>query len=149
VAEVDLDPVTYTIHPKAMTAVVEVGRAINPGLVAGQIEGATAQGLGFALLEEVSLRDGRMTNAQLSNYLIPTAVDTPPVDVTILESPYPHGPFGAKGVGEIPMSGPAPAVANAARSLGFDIRSLPLTPERLLACASSSTPKGSTSKRRR
>ena len=97
-----------------------------------------------ALLEEVVMREGRMANAQLTNYLIPTALDTPPIDVTILESPYAHGPFGAKGVGEMPMSGPGPAVANAVRHLGLDLRSLPITPEKVLACASPSTDAAST-----
>jgi CO/xanthine dehydrogenase Mo-binding subunit len=149
VAEVELDPVTYEVRPTRVTAVVEVGRAVNPLLVAGQVEGATAQGLGYALLEDVVMRDGRMANAQLTNYLIPTTLDTPPIDVTILESPYPHGPFGAKGMGEMPMSGPGPAVANAVRNLGKDVRSLPITPEKIETCASFSTESTSTSKRRR
>jgi CO/xanthine dehydrogenase Mo-binding subunit len=148
VAEVELDPVTYEVRPTRMTAVVEIGRAVNPLLVAGQVEGGTAQGLGYALLEEVVMREGRMANAQLTNYLIPTTLDTPPIDVTILESPYRHGPFGAKGVGEMPMSGPGPAVANAVRHLGLDVRSLPITPERVLECASSSTADEPTSKHR-
>ena len=71
------------------------------------------------------MREGRMANAQLTNYLVPTTLDTPPIDVTILESPYRQGPFGAKGVGEMPMSGPGPAVANAVLHLGLDVRSLP------------------------
>ena len=87
----------------------EIGKAIHPMLAAGQIEGGTAQGIGYALLEEVVMRDGRMANAQLTNYIIPTTLDTPPIDVVILENPYAHGPFGAKGVGEMPIDGPAPA----------------------------------------
>jgi CO/xanthine dehydrogenase Mo-binding subunit len=149
VAEVELDPVTYEVRPKRVTAVVEIGRAINPLMAAGQVEGATAQGLGFALLEEVVMREGRMANAQLTNYLIPTALDTPPVDVTILEAPSRHGPFGAKGIGEMPMSGPGPAVANAVRHLGLDVRSLPITPEKVLECVSPSTEDGETSTPRR
>ena len=90
-----------------------------------------------------------MANAQLTNYMVPTTLDTPPIDVTILESPYGHGPFGAKGLGEMPMSGPGPAVANAARHLGLDLRSLPITPEKVLECASSSTGNAPTSPRRR
>jgi CO/xanthine dehydrogenase Mo-binding subunit len=74
-----------------------------------------------------------MANAQLTNYLIPTTLDTPPLDVVILERPYRHGPFGAKGVGELPIDGPAAAVANALRHAGFDVRALPATPERLMA----------------
>jgi CO/xanthine dehydrogenase Mo-binding subunit len=139
VAEVELDPVTYEVRPTRVSAVVEIGRAVNPLMVAGQVEGGTAQGLGYALLEEVVMREGRMANAQLTNYMVPTTLDTPPIDVTILEQPYAHGPFGAKGVGEMPMSGPAPAVANALRHLGLDVRALPVTPEKVLECASSST----------
>jgi CO/xanthine dehydrogenase Mo-binding subunit len=149
VAEVELDPVTYEVRPTRVTAVVEIGRAVNPLMVAGQVEGGTAQGIGYALLEEVVMREGRMANAQLTNYMVPTTLDTPPIDVTILEHPYPHGPFGAKGVGEMPMSGPAPAVANALRHLGLDVRALPLTPERVLECASSSTEDAPKSKHRR
>ena len=102
-------------------------------LAAGQIEGGSAQGLGYALLEEVVMRDGRMANAQLTNYIIPTTLDTPPIDVVILENPYKHGPFGAKGVGEMPIDGPAPAVINALRHAGFDLREIPATPEQMMA----------------
>jgi len=95
------------------------------------------------------MREGRMANAQLANYMVPTTLDTPPIDVTILESPYRQGPYGAKGVGEMPMSGPGPAVANAVRHLGLDVRSLPITPERVLECVSSSTESEETSPPRR
>ena len=71
------------------------------------------------------MRDGRMANAQLTNYIIPTTLDTPPMDVVIVEKPYAHGPYGAKGVGEMPFDGAAPAVVNAIRSLGLDIREVP------------------------
>ena len=119
------------------TAVQDIGKAIHPVLAAGQIEGGTAQGLGYALLEEVVMADGRMANAQMTNYTAPTTLDTPPMDVVIVESPYRHGPFGAKGVGEMPIDGVAPAVVNAIRHTGLDVRSIPATPERILqACAS-------------
>jgi CO/xanthine dehydrogenase Mo-binding subunit len=139
VAEVEMDPDTWEIRPVRVTTVHEVGRAINPGLVRGQVEGGTVQGIGYALLEEVVMRDGRMANAQLTNYLIPTTLDTPPLDVVLLERPYPHGPHGAKGVGEMPMDGPAPAIVNAIRHLGIDIRAVPATPERIMeaSCGSS------------
>jgi CO/xanthine dehydrogenase Mo-binding subunit len=78
------------------------------------------------------MRDGAMANAQLTNYVIPTTLDTPPLDVTLLEHPYPGGPFGAKGIGELPIDGPAPAVVNAIRSLGFDVREIPALPEVLM-----------------
>jgi CO/xanthine dehydrogenase Mo-binding subunit len=137
VAEVELDPVTFEARPVRITCVQDIGRAIHPTLAAGQIEGGTAQGLGYALLEEVVMRDGRMANGQLMNYVIPTTMDTPPIDVVILEKPYRHGPFGAKGVGEMPLDGVAPAVVNAIRHAGLDLREIPATPERL--CALSST----------
>jgi CO/xanthine dehydrogenase Mo-binding subunit len=133
VAEVEFDPVTYEVRPIHFTAVQEIGKALNPTLAAGQIEGGTAQGIGYALLEEVVMRDGHMANAQLTNYIVPTTMDTPRIDVVILENAYRHGPFGAKGVGELPFDGAAPAIANAVRHLGFDVRVLPLTPERVMA----------------
>jgi len=115
-----------------VTAVAEIGKAIHPMMAAGQVEGGTAQGLGYALIEEVVMRNGRMANAQLTNYIIPTALDAPPIDVAILERPYAHGPFGAKGVGEMPIDGPAPAVVNALRHCGYDVRTIPALPERLM-----------------
>lgn len=133
VAEIDVDEVTGEVRPTRITAVQEIGRAIHPRLAAGQIEGGTVQGLGYALIEEVVMRDGAMANAQLTNYIIPTTLDTPPIDVVILENPYPHGPFGAKGVGELPMDGPAPAVINALRHAGVAVTAIPATPERVLA----------------
>lgn len=132
VAEVELDPDTFEIKPIKITAVQEIGKAIHPALATGQIEGGTAQGLGYALLEEVVMRDGRMANAQLTNYLIPTTMDTPDLDVLILENPYRYGPFGAKGVGELPVDGVAPAVVNAIRHLGIDLKEIPATPERIM-----------------
>jgi CO/xanthine dehydrogenase Mo-binding subunit len=132
VVEVEIDRDTFEIRPVAVTAVQEIGKAIHPAFVAGQIEGGTAQGLGYALLEEVVMRDGRMANAQLTNYIIPTTLDTPRMEIVILESPYKYGPFGAKGVGELPIDGPAPAVINAIRHLGIPVTTLPATPERVL-----------------
>ena len=132
VAEVVRDPDTFEVRPARVTAVAEIGKAIHPVLAAGQIEGGTAQGIGYALLEEVVMRDGRMANAQLTNYTIPTTLDTPKIDTVILENGYAHGPFGAKGVGEMPIDGPAPAIVNAIRHMGLDVREIPATPERIM-----------------
>ena len=137
VVEVELDRDTLEVRPLRLTAVQEIGKAIHPGLARGQIEGGTAQGLGFALLEKVVMRDGGMANAQLTNYTIPTTLDTPVIDVAILENPYPDGPFGAKGLGELPIDGPAPAVVNAIRHLGIDVAEIPATPEIILAACTS------------
>ena len=137
VAEVEIDRDTYEVRPIKLTAVQEIGKAIHPGLARGQIEGGSAQGLGFALLEKVVMRDGSMANASLTNYTIPTTLDTPEMDVVILENPYLDGPFGAKGLGELPVDGPAPAVINAIRHLAIDVREIPATPEIILrACTS-------------
>jgi CO/xanthine dehydrogenase Mo-binding subunit len=137
VVELEVDRDTWEVTPILLTSVHEIGKAIHPLLAAGQIEGGSAQGLGYALLEEVVMRDGRMANASLTNYIIPTTLDTPKMDISILENPYPHGPFGAKGVGEMPIDGPAPAVINALRHAGFDLRQIPATPERIMASAES------------
>ncbi len=136
VAELEIDPDTFEVRPIKLTAVQEFGRPIHPALARGQIEGGTAQGLGYALLERVVMRNGAMANAQLTNYTIPTTLDTPEIDVVMLENPYPGGPFGAQGLGELPMDGPAPAVANALRHFGIDVREVPATPELLSTCAS-------------
>ena len=133
IVELEVDPVTCEVTPINVTAVAEIGKAIHPMMAIGQIEGGTAQGIGYALTEEVVMKDGRMANAQLTNYIIPTPMDAAPMDVGILERPYKYGPFGAKGVGEMPIDGPAPAVINALRHCGFDVRSIPATPERLMA----------------
>jgi CO/xanthine dehydrogenase Mo-binding subunit len=137
VVEVRVDPMTWQVTPTAFTTVHEIGRAIHPRLARGQIEGGSAQGIGYAILEDVVMRDGRMANNQLTNYIIPTTLDTPDIDVVLLENPYPRGPFGAKGVGEMPIDGPAPAVVNAIRHAGVDVREIPATPEKIMAaCAS-------------
>jgi len=136
VVELELDPDTHEVRPIKITAVQEFGRPIHPALAQGQIEGGTAQGLGYALLERVVMSNGAMANAQLTNYVIPTTLDTPEMDVVMLENRYDGGPFGAKGLGELPMDGPAPAVVNALRTFGLDVREVPATPELLSTCAS-------------
>jgi CO/xanthine dehydrogenase Mo-binding subunit len=132
VVEVERDPVTLEVRPTHVTAVSDIGTVIFPAGARGQVEGGTAQGLGYALTEEVVMRDGAMANAQLTNYIVPTTMDTPTMDVVFVERPYAHGPYGAKGVGEMPFDGAAPAVVNAIRHLGLDVRAIPATPERLM-----------------
>ena len=133
VAEVSIDLVTCEVRVDDFIAVQEVGRVINPTLAAGQIEGGVAQGIGWALCEDVVWREGRMANAQMTNYIMPTSLDLPPICVYFEERPYAYGPAGAKGIGELPMDGPAPAIANAiAHATGADVRTIPITPERLM-----------------
>jgi CO/xanthine dehydrogenase Mo-binding subunit len=134
VAEVSVDTTSWETRVDDFVAVQEVGKVINPTLAAGQIEGGIAQGVGWALYEDVVWREGRMVNAQMTNYIMPTSMDIPPIRVFFEERPYPYGPAGAKGIGELPMDGPAPAIFNAvAHATGVDVTRLPLTPERLMA----------------
>jgi CO/xanthine dehydrogenase Mo-binding subunit len=133
VAEVSVDMRTAEVHVNDFVAVQEVGKVINPVLAAGQIEGGVAQGIGLALYENVVWQQGRMVNGQMTNYIMPTSVDVPPIRVFFEEIPYGRGPAGAKGIGELPLDGTAPAIANAiAHATGADIRRIPVTPEVLL-----------------
>jgi CO/xanthine dehydrogenase Mo-binding subunit/aerobic-type carbon monoxide dehydrogenase small subunit (CoxS/CutS family) len=133
VAEVEVDLRTYECRVVDFHAIQEVGRVLNETLATGQIQGGVVQAIGWALLENCVWQDGAMKNNQLANYIIPTALDVPPISVTFLESPYEHGGGGAKGLGELPMDGPAPAILNAvASALGIEPTTIPLTPERLM-----------------
>lgn len=132
VAEISVDLRTFEVRVEDFVAVQEVGRVIHPVLAAGQIEGGVAQAIGWALYEDVVWREGRMANSQMTNYIMPTSADLPPIRVFFEEVPSDRGPGGAKGIGELPMDGPAPAIANAiAHALGVDVRRIPVTPERL------------------
>ncbi|MGH7550443.1 MAG: xanthine dehydrogenase family protein molybdopterin-binding subunit [Gemmatimonadota bacterium] len=132
VAEVEVDLRTCGARVTDFVAVQEVGRVLNETLARGQIQGGVVQGIGWALMEECHWEDGGMANGQLTNYVIPTSDDVPPIQVHFVENPYAEGAQGAKGIGELPIDGPAPAVANAiARATGTDPREIPVTPERL------------------
>ena len=130
VAEVTVDLATYKVSVDDFVALQEVGRVLNPVLARGQIVGGVAQGIGFALYEKVEWRDGRMQNSQMTNYIMPTSADVPPIHVYFEELGNENGAFGAKGIGELPMDGPAPAILNAVEdALGIPFDSLPLLPE--------------------
>jgi CO/xanthine dehydrogenase Mo-binding subunit len=114
-------------------ALQEVGKVVNPTLARGQVAGGVVQGIGWALMEEVVVEDGAMKNAQMTNYIIPGSADVPPIRVYFDENPSPFGPQGAKGIGELPIDGPAPAVINAVcDALGVQVNAIPATPERLM-----------------
>src|SRR6202140_4418292 len=133
VAGVSVDTRTAEIRVEDFVAAQEVGKVINPVLAAGQIEGGVAQGIGFALSENVVWQEGRMVNGQMTNYIMPTSMDVPPIRVFFEEIPYARGPAGAKGIGELPLDGTAPAIANAiAHATGVDITRIPVTAELLL-----------------
>jgi CO/xanthine dehydrogenase Mo-binding subunit len=134
VAQVAVDTVTYSAEVEDFWAVQEVGRVLNPVLAGGQIEGGIAQAIGYALYEKVLLQDGHMANNQMTNYIMPTAEDVPPIHVHFEEIPFRHGGYGSKGIGELPHDGPAPAILNAIKdATGVSFKSIPLLPEDLFA----------------
>ena len=132
-AEVEVDVETGEVTVERLVMAVDCGVAINPMTASGQVEGGMIQALGYALTEEIVLdEDGRPLNARIGPYWIFRADDVPPMDVILVETVEPTGPFGAKAVGEIPIDGVAPAVRNAVLdATGVAIDSLPLTPERV------------------
>ena len=132
VAQVAVDTVTYSAEVEDFWSVQEVGRVLNPILAGGQIEGGIAQAIGYALYEKVLLQNGHMANNQMTNYIMPTAEDVPPIHVYFEQIPFRYGGFGAKGIGELPHDGPAPAILNAIRdATGVGFNTIPLLPEDL------------------
>ncbi len=132
-ADVEVDTETGQVRVLRYAAAHDVGRAINPLRVEGQIQGGAYQGLGYALGEEVVTRDGQPVSTLLADYLLPYAADLPDVRPIIVESGEGKGPFGARGIGEPPIGNPAATIANAvAAATGIRVTQLPITPERLL-----------------
>ncbi|MCP4248027.1 MAG: xanthine dehydrogenase family protein molybdopterin-binding subunit [bacterium] len=132
VSQVLVDIETGEVKVERHIACHDVGKAINPQAVEGQIAGGVAQGIGMALMEEVVTRNGRILNANFTDYILPTVHDVPPVECLILENDDPGGPFGARGVGEPPLIGAVPAVLSAiADAIGAYPNHLPCTPERV------------------
>ncbi|MGD9611892.1 MAG: xanthine dehydrogenase family protein molybdopterin-binding subunit [Kiritimatiellia bacterium] len=133
VAEIEIDPLTCELAVKRVVAVLDIGRVINPVLAAGQVEGGLTQALGYAVMEKIGTgKNGLYDAARLQTYIIPTALDVPEYDVQFVEYPYSFAPPGAKGLGELPMDGLAPAIANAVEAaIGKRIRQIPITPEAL------------------
>ncbi len=130
VAEVAVDMNTYMATCTRFDALQEVGKVMHPVLAKGQIEGGVAQGIGYALYEKCMWKEGRMMNNQMTNYIMPTSADLPPIHVHFEEVPSIHGPGGAKGIGELPMDGPAPAILNAIENAtGVAFNTIPLLPE--------------------
>jgi len=133
-ADVEVDTETGEVRVLAYAAAHDVGRAINPLRVEGQIQGGAYQGLGYALGEEVVVQDGQTASTLLASYLVPTSADLPDVQAIIVESGEGKGPFGARGIGEPTIGNPAATIANAvAAATGVRVTQLPITPERLLA----------------
>ncbi|HVR26217.1 MAG TPA: xanthine dehydrogenase family protein molybdopterin-binding subunit [Candidatus Polarisedimenticolia bacterium] len=133
IAEVTVDLTTYSVSVDDFVALQEVGKVLHPLLARGQIIGGVAQGIGFSLYEKVVWQNGRMQNGQMTNYIMPAATDLPPIRVFFEELGNVYGAYGAKGIGELPMDGPAPAIVNAlADALGIHFDFIPLLPEDIM-----------------
>jgi xanthine dehydrogenase molybdenum-binding subunit len=132
-AEVEVDMETGKVRIIKMVVTNDVGRAINPLLLEGQIEGGLSMGVGYALMEKLIVEKGEVKNANFLDYMLPTVRDMPPVEIVLVETDDPAGPFGAKGIGESGVIPTAAAIANAVSdALGFHIFELPLLPEMVL-----------------
>jgi CO/xanthine dehydrogenase Mo-binding subunit len=132
-AVVDVDTELGLVRVVELATTQEVGKAMNPQALMGQIEGGTAQGLGLALLEEIQVKDGKVMNASFTDYLLPTILDMPPVKIEILEHADPEAPYGLKGVGEPPNISTPPAVVAALRdATGRALRRVPVRPEHIV-----------------
>jgi CO/xanthine dehydrogenase Mo-binding subunit len=134
IVDVEVDPDTGKVQILRYTAVQDVGTAVHPSYVEGQIQGGVAQGVGWALNEEYVYDEaGRLVNASFLDYRMPTAFDLPMIDTVMVEVPNPGHPFGVRGVGEVPIVPPAGAVANAIyRSVGVRLERLPMSPANIL-----------------
>lgn len=132
-AEVEVDPGTGQVTVLRYVAAHDVGFAVNPALAAGQIHGGVVQGIGMGLMEEIVYRDGHVVNPNWTDYKLPTIADAPEIEAILVQHAVEGGPFGAKGVGEAPVVPPPATLANAvARAAGVRVRSLPITPEKIL-----------------
>ncbi|HEX5190807.1 MAG TPA: xanthine dehydrogenase subunit D [Streptosporangiaceae bacterium] len=129
-AVVDVDTELGLVKVVALDCAQDVGVAMNPQAVAGQIQGGSAQGLGLAIMEEIQVRDGLIRNPSFTDYLIPTILDVPPMRIDVLEYPDPHAPYGLRGVGEPPTISSGPAIVAAIRAAtGLDLARVPVKPE--------------------
>lgn len=143
-AVVDVDTELGLVRVVELATAQDVGKAMNPQAVEGQIEGGSAQGLGLALLEEVQVEDGFVKNASFTDYLIPTILDIPPMNVRIFEFPHPESPYGLNGVGEPPTLSSTPAIVNALRNAtGLDLPRVPVRPTDLIPSLQGDGPPGS------
>ena len=135
IVDVEVDPETGKVAILRYTAVQDVGKAIHPSYVEGQIHGGAVQGIGWALNEEYIYNDeGRMTNSSFLDYRMPTSYDVPMIEAVIVEVPNPGHPYGVRGVGEVPIVPPAAAIANAIYdAIGIRMKELPMSPDRILA----------------
>jgi len=133
VAEVEVDPVTYEVNMKGLWGVYDIGKSIDDRIIEGQIEGGLLQGVAYGTIEVMDTKDGKIRQRNVTDYIIPTASDCVNVESVVMDNPFPLGPFGAKGAGELPLVGGAPAVALAIENaIGRKVRKIPATPEYIM-----------------
>ena len=130
IVDVSINPITYEITVEGIYGVYDIGIPLDQAIALGQMQGGIAQGIGWASLEVIEERKGRLVQETLTDYMIPTSMDLPSIEVSFVNNPSPYGPYGAKGAGELPFVGAAPAFASAvADALGINVNSIPVTPE--------------------
>ncbi len=130
VVSVEVDPLTFEVEVTGIWAVYDIGTPVDETIVRGQIEGGIVQGLGYGGMEVMQTRDGALMQASLTDYAVPTALDFPPMEIMLIDNPFSGGPFGARGLGELPLVGAAPALALAIQNaIGRNVTQLPVTPE--------------------
>ncbi|MFW5884095.1 MAG: xanthine dehydrogenase family protein molybdopterin-binding subunit [bacterium] len=132
IVEIEVDTLTYEIRPISVWAVYDIGEAIDERVVAGQVHGGITQGLGYATCESLEMGPRGFAQASMTDYVIPGPLDVPQINVDLVSNPFAYGPYGAKGAGEIPFTGAAPALADAVEcALGVTVSRIPMTPEYL------------------
>jgi len=133
IVEVEVCPVTYQVTLQHVWSVYDVGKAIDERIIMGQADGGIMQGIAYGYLEVMTAKDGRIQQKNVTDYIIPTTVDSPPLDTYLMDNPYPLGPYGAKGAGELTLVGGAPAVALAIEeAIGVKVLKIPVTPEYIM-----------------
>ncbi|KKL75666.1 hypothetical protein LCGC14_2052580, partial [marine sediment metagenome] len=138
VIEVEVDPATFVTRVTGIWGVYDIGAAIDEKVIKGQIEGGITQGLGYAALEVMNTEKGKILQGSLTDYIIPNSVEFPEMGIRLVDNPYEYGPFGAKGAGELPFVGAAPAFASAVQNaIGIRVSRLPVTPEYILEISES------------
>ena len=133
IVEVEIDPFTYQVKLNKTWSVYDVGKAIDERMVFSQADGGLAQGLAYGYLEVMNHKDGKIMQKNMTDYIIPTAMDMPPMETYLFDNPYAYGPYGAKGVGELSLVGGAPAVAKAIeQAIKRQVYKIPVTPEYIM-----------------
>ena len=133
ICEVEVDPITFRVDLKDLWSIYDIGKAIDERIVIGQVEGGLLQGIAYGMMEVMDCKEGIIQQKNVTDYIIPTAADSINMYTYFMDNPYPLGPYGAKGAGELPLVGGAPAVAMAIENaIGKQVTKIPVTPEYIM-----------------